>query len=415
MTSGSKTVGSLSTSGPYYAKTWSGTDSPPQSKQKPPRLPDTIYTALVRNKKGQVVEVLRRHKGRIDRPRKRARSLTPHDYSATIVDRYISDIAYYRATDPPGSPWFTRKSNTPLASVSGDLTFGANEVISIISDLKSRINGGADFDASVFLGTGHQSLQTISEAAIKIAQALRDLRKGRISDAARTLTGTARGPSHRPVRSDRALSQEWLGLQYGWLPLVKDMYESGTFLASLLNDPFVFRVRVRKRKRSRVITGPDNGSGNAEARWSESDAFATYQILALLSESPSNVFRLGLTNPANLAWELLPWSFVIDWAIPIGDYLNARGVASSLKGTFISTQTSKLSASGVSAGVLSGGVAYLRALGPCRCTQISIVRTVSTTLAVPSPTFKPLDRVASWRHCANALALLGASKQAVRF
>jgi hypothetical protein len=39
---------------------------------------------------------------------------------------------------------------------------------------------------------------------------------------------------------------------------------------------------------------------------------------------PSLAFssEIGLTNPAGLAWELLPYSFVVDWFIPIGGWLN---------------------------------------------------------------------------------------------
>lgn len=32
---------------------------------------------------------------------------------------------------------------------------------------------------------------------------------------------------------------------------------------------------------------------------------------------------LGLTNPAAIAWELVPFSFVVDWFIPIGNFLNS--------------------------------------------------------------------------------------------
>jgi hypothetical protein len=34
--------------------------------------------------------------------------------------------------------------------------------------------------------------------------------------------------------------------------------------------------------------------------------------------------ELGLTNPAILAWELIPFSFVADWFIPIGSWLEAQ-------------------------------------------------------------------------------------------
>jgi hypothetical protein len=31
---------------------------------------------------------------------------------------------------------------------------------------------------------------------------------------------------------------------------------------------------------------------------------------------------LGLTNPLNVAWELVPFSFVVDWFIPIGSFFD---------------------------------------------------------------------------------------------
>ena len=31
---------------------------------------------------------------------------------------------------------------------------------------------------------------------------------------------------------------------------------------------------------------------------------------------------LGLTNPAVVAWELVPYSFVLDWLVPIGSWLD---------------------------------------------------------------------------------------------
>lgn len=32
---------------------------------------------------------------------------------------------------------------------------------------------------------------------------------------------------------------------------------------------------------------------------------------------------LGLLNPASLAWELVPLSFVVDWIVPVGPFLEA--------------------------------------------------------------------------------------------
>jgi hypothetical protein len=38
--------------------------------------------------------------------------------------------------------------------------------------------------------------------------------------------------------------------------------------------------------------------------------------------------------------------------------------------------------------------------------KAEVTRTVSTNLSVPLPNFKPLGKVASWKHCANSVALL---------
>lgn len=32
---------------------------------------------------------------------------------------------------------------------------------------------------------------------------------------------------------------------------------------------------------------------------------------------------IGLMDPASTAWELVPWSFVVDWTLPIGDWLSS--------------------------------------------------------------------------------------------
>jgi hypothetical protein len=42
-------------------------------------------------------------------------------------------------------------------------------------------------------------------------------------------------------------------------------------------------------------------------------------------------------DPLSVAWELLPWSFVVDWFIPIGSYLDLVNQVPSLKGRFLTT------------------------------------------------------------------------------
>jgi hypothetical protein len=47
--------------------------------------------------------------------------------------------------------------------------------------------------------------------------------------------------------------------------------------------------------------------------------YIEYSILSEFAESLKNT---GLSNPLSVAWELVPWSFVVDWAYPVGTFLN---------------------------------------------------------------------------------------------
>jgi hypothetical protein len=41
--------------------------------------------------------------------------------------------------------------------------------------------------------------------------------------------------------------------------------------------------------------------------------------------------QLGLTNPASMAWAALPYSFVVDWLLPVGTMLGALSAPVGLK------------------------------------------------------------------------------------
>jgi hypothetical protein len=121
-------------------------------------------------------------------------------------------------------------------------------------------------------------------------------------------------------------------------------------------------------------------------------------IVAYITENGNSSIAatLGLLDPELVAWELVPFSFVADWFIPIGQWMEARAKASRLTGTFVTSDKATCLIDQLTiAGVSCSGYGA----------QISFNRSISSTLDVPMPTFKPLTKVASWQHCANALAL----------
>lgn len=163
---------------------------------------------------------------------------------------------------------------------------------------------GVNANLAVFFAERQSAIDMIADKATKIFQALRDVKRGKPRKAMQRLGISGR----RPPRSKQA-SGQWLELQYGWLPLVGDIYS----LAGL--DPFA----------GDLISGRANVT--TQAKYTNGIVTCKRKCehgLTVVCSDPALAYasQLGLLNPASVAWELTPFSFVIDWFLPIGDYIN---------------------------------------------------------------------------------------------
>lgn len=313
---------------------------------------------------------------------------------------------------------FTRDDGTTFTGLVDNCFGGAsvnngwtsNDDLALLGKLREEV-AGSGFNAATSLAEGKQSLDMIFESSNRIYHALRALRKGDLASSYETLTGRLvsgktskrwgkfepimdrKFPKFKESRLKNA-SSNWLQLQYGWLPLIKDTEEAAQFLAARTR-PRLYKVRVRRQ-----VVRPAKG-----ATWFtmfEGQCTSKGQIVCYLREI--NVPALsGLTNPLSVAWELLPYSFVADWFIPIGSYLDARGLAQALSGTFVTTKfyraRSRFTGFAPGCGVRSFSGSYEHFL-------VQLERTVSGSLSIPLPSVKPLGEVMNWRRAANSVALL---------
>lgn len=285
----------------------------------------------------------------------------------------------------------------------------SNDQIRLVNKLTEQLKG-SDFNMSVFLGEGHQTLKLLADTAIRVAKAGHHVRKGDLKGASRSLfEGTSRKPlanhdwKKNPTWSSNAtsdaaknLSSRWLELQYGWLPLLNDAEECAKSLAHYLNFPVTktYRVQVR-RETNKDVTANPNGLTTLTHHQVKSHRRS---LVARISEKPTGFATLGLLDPELVAWELVPFSFVADWFIPIGSWLEARASASRLTGTFI-TSDKRFALAGP---IKLNGVQYTSS----RYRHMLFDRVISTSLSVPMPEFKPLGKALSVGHLRNALALV---------
>lgn len=301
----------------------------------------------------------------------------------------------------------------------------ANDQIKLINKLYEKVVGpGSDFNMSVFLGEGNQCLNMIADSGVRIAKSIFHLRQGDITGAARSLlqgTGRKPLPKHDWVignnRGTRAAASNeasnWLQLQYGWLPLVQDMHGAAEQLAWHLSVPQrkVYKAsrlvkRYGSKRTSSGLIQPDgHGFFSVTAKSSQ---FWRQSITAHISEHPTVAMKLGLQDPELVAWELMPWSFVVDWAIPIGDYLQARANVKRLVGKYQQSVLLKQFAEApVGRNIVSQwGGDYSTGVNSTRARIWYNRLAITTSLDVPKPKFVGLGEVLSWRRAANAIALL---------
>lgn len=139
--------------------------------------------------------------------------------------------------------------------------------------------------------------------------------------------GRIRKPSVPPSVTPSTFANLWLEFQYGWRPLLSDIYGAAeqiadtyyrrkpTEVAASASNSFTRSLQVGSHyvlgtQFVQIATTTDKVSARCLFQFGEDDntlSFAT---------------KTGLTNPALLAWELVPYSFVVDWFVPIGTYLS---------------------------------------------------------------------------------------------
>lgn len=260
-----------------------------------------------------------------------------------------------------------------------------------------------------------QTADLIANSAKKIASSIIALKKGNFRAAARAL---AVPPSRRKSEGftrnykndpNKAISSAWLELQYGWKPLLSDIYGSAEWLAQKNSREVRQKVSTRISREYVVSERAPLGSGydadvvtSSLTRYDESVVVwfsTTGAELASLKEA-------GITNPALLAWELLPYSFVVDWFLPVGSYLSSLDSTLGLsfqKGS----RTYFVSGNGFQR------IEALNRRGANSITTANIRSSVNWTICnrtplsgFPSINFPSFKNPFSFTHAANAIALL---------
>lgn len=276
------------------------------------------------------------------------------------------------------------------------------------------------FQSGVFLGELAEACRMIKNPAYALRRGIPDYLKA-LKVRRSGVLGT-KNRAHRSKVLEKILQETWLEYSFGWTPLLKDIDQGAEALAKAVVRP--------SRPKLQYVSGVGKASYSSSRRfltasqgplqlWTTeittlSQRTRYYGSIRVMnpSDAPFRHFGVNLAEFIPTAWELVPWSFFVDYFANIGDMLDcATFIRSDLswlnKGEILETVVSYSPWTNPAVNpptVVSGGQAEFALR--------SIARGVYSGSLVPNLEFRlPL----SGKKIANIAALLPALKRLTPF
>lgn len=221
-------------------------------------------------------------------------------------------------------PYDTSSPPNALSNPASFIAEAQNKCLSKARNMKANM--------PVFLAEGRKTTKMIADMARKLAKAYKAFKRGNFKGVSRILGVPKPGGS---------LANNWLEWSYGWLPLVSELKGMAELAAQQLElggrKP---RITVSARCQATgsaysadTALSPPNPGYNFYLKGKESiekPKFSGKAWLKLELKRPDAALaaQLGMGSIVDLAmvaWELTPFSFVFDWLVDVGSWLENIG------------------------------------------------------------------------------------------
>lgn len=191
--------------------------------------------------------------------------------------------------------------------------------------LNAALRGMVDskFNLLTSIAEFRKTAEHLASTATRLRESVVDVKRGRFIRAAQRL-GIVKP---KGVSRSKSWASNWLEYKYGWMPLVNDAYGVCEHLATLMRDEApIFMSRKRARVTGVVRTEGSNRVGTFEYHYAVQTAMEAQRQVCVYYQvdysSLLNLKRLGLLDPGATLWETVPFSFVVDWFLPVGEWLS---------------------------------------------------------------------------------------------
>jgi len=305
-----------------------------------------------------------------------------------------------------------RGSNLLMTTVDGDCEFV----------MGTPVYPGAPADYSACLGSSDSHAraklrQNMNEQHAHVGNIIAERHQTikMLGDIAKLILKATPRQLLKSALSREGASNAVLAYNFGIKPLIEDAYGIAQSLAKLTSLPDKITVHGKSTKRFSSLVKTEtlvsSGIPYLVKQFFEETTITTHYACdySIDNGTLSYLNGIGLVNPAEIAWEVMPWSFVIDWFWPIGNFISAISSEAGLSfmgGTKTVTTHRVMTAKYAYTGIPRAAEQYTREYGTAIGSKIikSKVRTVlSSTPQLQLPDFKSPF---SFTHIAETLALI---------
>lgn len=264
--------------------------------------------------------------------------------------------------------------------------WSSNDDLALLVGLKEQVVGGSA-NVAITIAEMGETLNSLASVTQRLAKLTEDARR---SGPKKTTWYKAQSLAKKYGRKiyrngiGKTLKDGWLEYRYAVMPLMYDIDAHCQTLANLHNRP----QRNRFRKVRRVFDIDTSYNPNACVRWGPRKTLHSCRVVADIKSGPAKyLVYSGVSDPASVLWERIPYSFVADWILPVGDFLSAVDFVRKFEGEFVFTHKVERSCQGIFACPDDKGHEFWRFSngGDYLYRYLTIDRQVTSSPPVPYP------------------------------
>lgn len=167
------------------------------------------------------------------------------------------------------------------------------------------------------LAEAASTIDMFADTASHLAKVLINLKKGNFKPAWAALMNGRSLPGFA--------ASNYLQWKFGWAPLMGDMRDSLELFKKQVQVDNLIVSNVRNLRVDNKWDFQVGGNAGVNRVYGNGVNITTVKLWCRLD--PNGYRRagqaMGLDNPLGILWELTPWSFVVDWVLPVGSFLEA--------------------------------------------------------------------------------------------